>query len=314
MPEAYTHVRIAQAALARSGVAVPVRTVYETGAQGPDPLFAYHLLDAHRPYPLPQLGGRMHEEQCGRFLRTMVFSAVTPIQRSYVLGFLTHYAADAVLHPYVAFQSGAGGQFSLPEGHGFCEVALDTLLREQDTGKGGVPPEAVAPKLAPEELADVTQLLRDAVRRVYGCDLPNEALADAFHDFRALHRLFYSPHGGKRALVRMAERLVLHRPGYGLSHMTPARYPKEGFREDWENPYTHAKMHAGPLQLCAEAAQLAAGYLQATAAYWEGRSIKEALAMALGDRSYATGLLSRPAPEPAAPAPAAEQAPAGAMA
>ena len=41
-------------------------------------------------------------------------------------------------------------------------------------------------------------------------DIPHEALADSFHDFHALHRLFLSPHGGKRALVGAAERLVLH--------------------------------------------------------------------------------------------------------
>lgn len=102
--------------------------------------------------------------------------------------------------------------------------------------------------------------------------------------------------GGKRALVWAAERLVLHKPGYGLSHMTPARRPADGFAEHWENPYTHAQMDAGPEALCGESARLAAGYLKAAAAYWEGRSTKEVLAAAVGDRSYSTGLLSEPAP------------------
>ena len=34
------------------------------------------------------------------------------------------------------------------------------------------------------------------------------------------------------------------------------------------------------------------GYLKAAAAYWEGRSTKEALAAAVGDRSYSTGPVS----------------------
>lgn len=67
----------------------------------------------------------------------------------------------------------------------------------------------------------------------------------------------------KRALVWAAERLVLHKPGYGLSHMTPARRPADGFAEHWENPYTHAQMDAGPEALCGESARLAAGYLKA---------------------------------------------------
>ena len=60
--------------------------------------------------------------------------------------------------------------------------------------------------------------------------------------------------------------------------MTPARRPADGFAEHWENPYTHAQMDAGPEALCGESARLAAGYLKAAAAYWEGRSTKEALA------------------------------------
>ena len=293
---AYTHIRIARAALAQSGEHAPSTAAYEMGANGPDPLFAYRVLSAKRPWPLPELGGRMHDEQCGRFLRTMIFAASTPAQRSYALGFLAHYAADSVMHPYVAFQCGPQGQFNIPEGHGFCEVAMDSMFHEQDCGSPAVPAGTAAPGLPPQELAEVTQMLHDAVAQVYRMDIPHEALADSFHDFHALHRLFLSPHGGKRALVWAAERLVLHKPGYGLSHMTPARRPADGFAEHWENPYTHAQMDAGPEALCGESARLAAGYLKAAAAYWEGRSTKEALAAAVGDRSYSTGLLSEPAP------------------
>lgn len=246
MPEAYTHIRIARAALAQSGEHAPSTAAYEMGANGPDPLFAYRVLSAKRPWPLPELGGRMHDEQCGRFLRTMIFAASTPAQRSYALGFLAHYAADSVMHPYVAFQCGPQGQFNIPEGHGFCEVAMDSMFHEQDCGSPAVPAGTAAPGLPPQELAEVTQMLHDAVAQVYRMDIPHEALADSFHDFHALHRLFLSPYGGKRALVWAAERLVLHKPGYGLSHMTPARRPADGFAEHWENPYTHAQMDAGP--------------------------------------------------------------------
>ena len=201
MPEAYTHIRIARAALAQSGEHAPSTAAYEMGANGPDPLFAYRVLSAKRPWPLPELGGRMHDEQCGRFLRTMIFAASTPAQRSYALGFLAHYAADSVMHPYVAFQCGPQGQFNIPEGHGFCEVAMDSMFHEQDCGSPAVPAGTAAPGLPPQELAEVTQMLHDAVAQVYRMDIPHEALADSFHDFHALHRLFLSPYGGKRALV-----------------------------------------------------------------------------------------------------------------
>ena len=62
MPEAYTHIRIARAALAQSGEHAPSTAAYEMGANGPDPLFAYHVLQSAKkcPYDLAALGERMH--------------------------------------------------------------------------------------------------------------------------------------------------------------------------------------------------------------------------------------------------------------
>ena len=128
----------------------------------------------------------------------------------------------------------------------------------------------------------------------------------------------------------LAERLVLRRPGYGLSHMTPAKQPPAGFPTDWADPATGARHEGeGPDALCEAAAVDACALCKAAAAYWQGAADKAQLAVALGDRSFSTGQLSLPAEEqgaetgqgdgeapPALPAreetPAAPQAPAGA--
>ena len=83
----YTYPHRPRGAGTKRGEHAPSTAAYEMGANGPDPLFAYRVLSAKRPWPLPELGGRMHDEQCGRFLRTMIFAASTPAQRSYALGF-----------------------------------------------------------------------------------------------------------------------------------------------------------------------------------------------------------------------------------
>lgn len=297
MPEAYTHIRIARAAQQWSAQPVPRPNAYEMGAQGPDPLFAYKVLSRHKPCDLAALGDRMHEEQCGAFLRSLVFRAFTPAQRSYALGFLAHYAADATIHPYVAALTSPGGVFDRPCGHGFCEVALDSYFHQKDQGSPAVPADEAAPGLYTADLAEVTELLHACLLEVYGAEIPREALADAFHDFRWLHGLFCSPRGGKKVLVGLAETLVLHRPGWGRSHMTPAAPPKEGFPDRWHDPYAHRDMTEGPDQLADRAAHLAAEYLREANGYWQGLGSKERLAKKLGDRSYTTGLLSRPGPE-----------------
>ena len=300
MPEAYTHMRIAQAARVHSGVYVPDMAAYKAGANGPDPLFAYRLLCGTNRQPLAALARRMHNEQCGRFLRTLIFRAGTPAQRGYALGFLTHCAADSTLHPYVAFQSGEKGQFHRPHGHAWCESALDSMFHEKDRKTPLVPPDTAAPPLPPQALAEVTQLLHDAIAHVYGETISHEALADAFHDFHTLRRLACTPGGGKRKLVRLFSRAV-PLADWGLAHMTPAPCPSEGFAEQWENPYTHAVRRAGPEALCAESALLAESMMKAAAAYWDGRGIKYGVAMAVGDRNYMTGLISAPARPPEAP-------------
>ena len=103
------------------------------------PVSAKKVLPRHKPFDLAGLGDRMHEEQCGAFLRSLVFRAFTPAQRSYVMGFLTHYAADATLHPYEAAQTAPGGVFARPYGHGFWEVAMDSWFHQTDQGSPAVP-------------------------------------------------------------------------------------------------------------------------------------------------------------------------------
>lgn len=101
MAEAYTHLRIARAA--RGAFQLPgCEEAYLLGANGPDPFFAYKILSKHKPVPLPEIGSRMHTERCGEFLTELLARSETPAQKSYALGFLTHYAADRVFHPYVA--------------------------------------------------------------------------------------------------------------------------------------------------------------------------------------------------------------------
>lgn len=299
MPEAYIHRCVAQAALEKSGFQPPQSLApYYMGANGPDVLFTYRVLSHHKPYDLEQLGTRMHDEQCGRFLRTLIFSAHTPAQMNYALGFVTHYAADSVMHPYIEFQSSEAGQFPMPYGHGFCEVALDSMFHEQRCGTPGVPVQDAAAKLSPREMAEITRLVHDALLEVYGEDIPPEALADAMHSFYQLHCAFCSKHGFLRAVMWCTERMILHRPGFGMCHMTPAKQPQGGFVCEWEHPFTHAHMTAGPQQLYEQSQALAEQYLRAVGAYWLGQKSKAELAAQLGDKSYSTGLMSDPAPSP----------------
>lgn len=321
MPEAYTHIRIARMAqdILKDSIG-PIENVsaYEMGANGPDPLFAHRVWSKRRP--LEALAQKMHTEQCGRFLRAMIFRAYTPAQRDYTMGFLTHYAADTTLHPYVQAQAGQGGQFDRKEGHAFCESAMDTYFYEKDGQPTPMNGQQKAPSLSPNDLAEVTALLKACIGEVYHTEVTQEDLADGFHAFRWLHTRVLTvgqQKHAKRAGLTLVECLVLRRPGFVRSHMTPANLPAEGFRSEWNDPVTGCANTQGPDALCEMAAQEAARMMKMTFAYWRGVAAPEQLAVALGDKNYLTGQLSQSqeaentgtlpqtAPEPPAETPAA---------
>lgn len=297
MPEAYTHIRIARMAqeILKDSIGLPEnRSAYEMGANGPDPLFAHRVWSKRRP--LEGLAQKMHTEQCGRFLRAMIFRAYTPAQRDYTMGFLTHYAADTALHPYVQAQAAQGGQFDRKEGHGFCESAMDTYFYEKDGLPTPMDGAQKAPCLSPNDLAEVTALLKACVSEVYHIQVTQEDLADSFHAFRWLHTHVLTVANEKhvkRAGLTLVEYLVLRRPGFVRSHMTPAHIPAEGFRQEWHDPLTGQAHSQGPDALCEIAAQEAARMMKMTFAYWRGVAAPEQLAVALGDKNYLTGQLSQ---------------------
>lgn len=290
MPEAYTHIRIARAALDADDTTVAEAHAYELGANGPDAFFVYVGVGKQNQYPLRTLGSRIHKEKCGLFLQALAYYARTPAQRSYAMGFLAHYAADSVLHPYVAACTRAGAPFAGVGGHGFCEVAMDTMFHAADTGKSGVPADDAAPVLTPAVLAEVCILLRRTVSAVFEIEIPVTAYADTFHIFRFLHRFCYSPYGGKKIIGWLVDRTAAHGTNYAVSHMTPRKMPKAGFPAQWVNPFTEETVEEDPNALCARATALCREYHLAVLQYWQEKLSPAQLAHLLGNRSYETGL------------------------
>ena len=130
MPEGYTHVRTARKAAEAIHYKIQCPNAFAAGANGPDSFFCYEVWKkrAKRHYDLPTLGNRMHEENTGAFLRSLCDHAKTRPQVEYVLGFLSHYAADTVMHPFIIAMCERGQPYGRKGGHGYLEIALDSTL------------------------------------------------------------------------------------------------------------------------------------------------------------------------------------------
>lgn len=297
MPEGYTHIRTAKAAAQLANLSIANEAAFGCGANGPDMLFCYRVWrkSANRGENLPLIGERLHNENTGVFLRTLVEGAKTPDERSYVLGFLAHYATDCTVHPYVVYLCQSGQPYGKKGGHGYFEIALDSYLHRQDTGKGGVPVEDNTPKLCGAPLAQVGALLQAGIQNALGVAVSREALADSFFHTRYMRRLFVSRFKIKYALFWLLEPLFGGR-GFITGHVTPAtlcgtgRHPKGQLPVKWRHPFSGEMMEDDLEGLLDKAARRSAAYMLAAQGYWDGKLRLEKLLRLLGSASYLSGL------------------------
>ncbi len=290
MPEGYTHVRTARRAAEALHIELACPAAFAAGANGPDALFCYQILKSPRKrlYDLPGLGARMHEEKTGAFLRCLTAGLTTRAQLEYALGFLSHYAADAVVHPYVAALCEPGMPYAGPGGHGCLEIALDSTLHAADTGVAAVPAADTSPLMKGPELAEVATLLHGALRGAYGEEVPVEYLADAFYELYRVRRHFVARTPFKRGALAMLELFVGGR-GFITAHLSP-RQLKKDLPDRWINPFTGETCQGNAFALLQEAQKRSEMYMTALLGWQMGRLPREKLVELLGSASYTQGI------------------------
>lgn len=297
MPEAYTHLRTARAAARMARLSIADPAAFAAGANGPDMLFCYRVWRKaeKRGVNLPALGAQMHEQETGAVLRSLIEHACSPAERSYVLGFLCHYATDCTLHPYVAMLTAPGGLYARKGGHAYFEIGLDSALHKQDTGDAAVPAAEGCPRILGARLAMIGALLQKAVQDAYGIQVSREALADAFHHTWRLRSIFVSRWKIKRSLYWLIEPLFGGR-GFITGHVTPARLrgaskkDKRKLPDTWQDPFTGEGHTDGLAALLEHAQRRSAAYMLAAEGYWAGKVRPDQLYGLLGSASYTTGL------------------------
>ena len=289
MPEGYTHVRTARKAAAAIHYKVRHPAAFAAGANGPDVFFSFEVWKrpARRRADLTALGERMHAEATGAFLQSLLRHVKTGAQVDYALGFLSHYAADTLLHPYVAAVCQPGMPYAGKGGHGYFEIALDSTLHAEDTGVSLVPADDCCPLLTGQDLAEVAALLRAALYETYGLQVSAECLADAFYYFHRVRRLFTSRHGVRRAAFYVAETFFGGR-GFLTGHVSPRALALD-LPDDWTDPATGEQRHGGAFALLKQAEKCSALYMTGALQHWMGVLPQSDMVRLLGSRDYGTG-------------------------
>ncbi len=295
MPDSYTHASIALQALLCAKQGVASLPCYLAGAGGPDPLAFYQFWRRKRHPDLAALADRIHREHTGKFLSALLENSITPQQQSYTMGFLTHYATDCTLNPYISAMGDAGFYQNKLGRIGF-ETALDSELFYRSYRSRTVPLYAATPMLLSDDLAQVAALLRESILATYGQDIPTVDLADAYHENVQMRKSMISPRGGRKAWLRLSAPLrVGHLRAAQLVARVQPGAPLPHLPENWKNPYLGEEMHLTFDEVLVLAEQTGAACILAAMRYWLGEIDEDKMARILGDNNYYTG---RPASLP----------------
>lgn len=227
MPACLTHYYFAKNVLAGLAEKNEInQCAYFWGAQGPDFLFCHRYFPWMKGRTLKAYGSRLHETKPSITLNAMrdfLKQHGDPSYRSYVLGFLCHYALDSTAHPYInalAAELARERPNETPSTmHGEIEAALDAIVLRHETGK--LPSEASLGKMFPKNEGvqrRIARLYRDVLFRVYSADVSEEELLRATKDAHFVFSCLTDRTGLKKRAFDLLEN---GRPHYIASHIVP---------------------------------------------------------------------------------------------
>ncbi len=289
MPEAYTHLRTAYNALHYAKLDIYDKACFTLGSAGPDTFFCYKAWQKNPTPNLSKFGGEMHQNNIQSFLLSMIKNSHTDAQKAYTMGFLCHWVTDSIVHPYVEFITTNGNLYDIKGGHGFFEIALDSLLFKKDYGKRTKFYKITNPQIKTTKLAEITSLLNISIKQAFGKSFPLDAIADSFHHSYFLHHLFYSGFGIKRKFLYLIEKFILKKEGFVTVHIMPQKIKGE-LPATWLNPFTSTTQNDSVPALLEKSYKQSSTVLTQCNEYWNNQISLEELANVVTDKSYVSGI------------------------
>ena len=295
MPGGFYHQRCAERACAVSGV-TPVRMeAFRLGAQGPDPLFLMGMFPLSLKSRPSKLAGFMHKRRTGKFICALARMAKDEgdVERAYAMGYLTHYAIDSAVRPYVYSQSyDRRGRYSSVR-HMSMERGWDTEMWRA-AGRRGTPESMPCVKEAKADWPRAARLVARAANEAYPeLSVTPEAVECGYADACRANRLTHSPYGVRFALYWALERLLLH-PGLLTAQCCPKRPYKGDTMNREGRPWRSAaepdrERRETVKELTAQGVRRAAQLMQAAKDYFDGALDDAAFARIVGNAGMDTG-------------------------
>ncbi len=303
MPASYVHQSVALASARKADLHFEnlLRSAYLAGCEGPDPLF-YGFYRSTFTEQSPAAGIMLHRTSTESFLCALLDSSSTPLQRAYSLGFLTHYAADTIFHPFIYGHSlREDGTYS-SEIHGIIEHAYELVRYRRDAHPVGTPRQLVGIEQLPQkELRECTDLFAHAMQCCYTQNIISpDRLYRIFRASVHTARMLSSQSGLKYQLLGYLRPFHLNLKAH--AHMIPTELPDGDLWNDAHHPWAsifepNKIRHESMDDLYEAAVKRAVQLLCASAP--DSNLTQEAFIRLLGSLSYDSGIPWRDTPPPA---------------
>lgn len=248
MPACLSHNYFAKDVLERLNEPNLDLCAYSWGAQGPDFLFCHRYFQAimnKSVRNLQEYGSALHRTPPSKTLEVMrdfLCQHGNAAYRSYVLGFLCHYALDSTAHPYVnaraAMMAGEREYENDSTMHWEIEASLDAIVLRWKSGR--LPSEVNLKTMFPKNEGVqrmIARLYREVLFTVYDAQVSEEALYQATKDAHFLFAACTDRTGLKRSIFNALEK---GRPHSVSSHLVPiTEDPDEDFANTSHEEWVH---------------------------------------------------------------------------
>ncbi len=310
MPASYIHICAASDAVlkwAPEDEKINLNAVL-AGAEGPDPLF-YSFITKKGMQSLPELASRMHKTRTGAFLDELAKNAQgSALLKSFVYGFLSHYATDTVCHPYIFTKSFEDGKFS-GDKHCKYEHALETYVFRRKGNMVGLPRQMEGyARLGFGEKKEIAALLTKTIAKVF----PEVTVSAAQIKKSFGHSVFFAGLLRKCALKKNSLLLNIAKktPIAGLadSHLM-ANLPVTAFdggltlsgfkwddmlnkgHNEWRSPWEPERQRTESFdELFGKAVERSKQFMEGAKALFDKKVSKEEFSAIHGDMSYDSGI------------------------
>ena len=310
MPASYIHICAASDAIlkwAPEDEKIDLNAVL-AGAEGPDPLF-YSFITKKGKQSLPELASLMHKTRTGAFLDELAKNVGdSKLLKSYVYGFLSHYATDTVCHPYIFTKSFADGKLSSNK-HCKYEHAMETYVYRRKGFMAGLPKQLEGfAKLNGVEKKEIATFLTKAISKVFPEHPVSVAeIRKSFRDAVFFSKLLRSCALKKKSLILgIAKKLPI--AGLVDSHLMVNLKPNafdgalelSGFKwedmlnrdhKEWRSPWEQDRPRTESFdELFGKAVDRTKEVMQGAKAFFDGKSPLEEFSALHGDMSYDSGI------------------------